>query len=76
MRYTREELIDMLGEKELDQIINECKLKRILDPENILIMKEMENNYGFDYLVSWSIYVLAFPSTEFPHLNLIVDPIS
>ena len=61
MRYSHEELIHILGEKELNQIITEYKLKRAVDPGNKSLIKGIENEYGFNHLVAYSIYRLAFP---------------
>ena len=66
MRYSRENLIHILGEKELDQLIAECKLKRAVEPGNKFIMKSMRDEYGFNHLVAWSIYKLAFPTLNPP----------
>ena len=62
MLYSREELIHILGEKELNQIIAEYKLKRAVDPGNKFIIKSMQDEYGFNHLVAYSIYRLVFPA--------------
>ena len=66
MKYSRKSLIHIVGEKELDQLIAECKLKRAVEPGNRFIMKSMQDEYGFDHRVAYSIYRLAFPTYSPP----------